>query len=80
MDNKSCFMYKNGTLDCGIEPASCGMNCPFRKTEAKQKAIENKIVKRFKKINYAGKYRSCITGEVLYDGFSEFKKRRSACF
>lgn len=64
-----CFMYMRGFQQCSgaIHASLCGFNCPFRKTEEEQRAIEKSIVKRLVDIGYIGTYKSCIDPDkVLY--------------
>ena len=64
-----CYMFMHNFQPCSgaIKMSVCGFDCPFRKTEEEQRAIEEKIVKRFLNIGYAGTYRSCIDNKVLYE-------------
>lgn len=68
--NEDCFMYDEvlGDKTCGVT-GRCTPGCPFFKTLEEQMAIENKIIKRFKKnpdlLPYGMKYVSRITGRVL---------------
>ena len=61
-----CYMLTAGMCSADIDRITCGSSCPFYKTEEEQRMAEEKIVKRFREINWYGTYRSCINGEILY--------------
>lgn len=66
-DDIECFMLtRDGNCKGMICQSVCGPDCPFRKTWKEQRAIEKKIVDRFKEANYIGTYRSCIDNSILY--------------
>lgn len=76
---EKCLMYLDGSRCKGYTDVSdiCGTECPYRKTPSQQKAIEKKILERYRSgvATPAVDFRSNIDGKILYPAFGDFGRR-----